>query len=77
MSKLRFFKAVLVEITPQQALEEAYPIYHKEISIEERIGNCPECDSNSWMLLAEQQVAVKEGGKQYCECLGCGMTTHL
>jgi hypothetical protein len=29
------------------------------------------------MLLAKEQVAVKEGGKAYCECLNCGMMTHL
>ena len=47
------------------------------VAIEERISNCPECDSDSWILLPDESVAVKEGGKQYCECMGCGLTTHL
>jgi hypothetical protein len=77
MSKLRFFKSVLVEITPEQAMEETYPLHHESMTIEERIGNCPECDSNSWILLPKESVAVREGGKQYCECMGCGLTSHL
>ena len=32
---------------------------------------------NEWMLLAKEGVAVREGGKPYIECLGCGNTTHL
>jgi len=45
-----------------------------------RMGNnaqCPECGKNEWLLLAQEQVAVREGGKPYCECLNCGLMTHL
>ena len=72
---LRFFKAVLVEKTEQEVLDDVYPM--GGVAIEERISNCPECDSDSWILLPDESVAVKEGGKQYCECMGCGLTTHL
>lgn len=50
-------------------------------SLTERMGNedaqCPECGKNEWWLLPKMGVAVKEGGKPYCECLNCGYTTHL
>ena len=77
MSKLRFFKTVLVEIDSDEALEIAYPVHHLEFDIEERIGKCPECDANSYRLFDETSCAVREGGKQYCECIGCGAFTHL
>ncbi len=38
---------------------------------------CDNCGGNEWMLLAQESVAVKQGGKAYCECLRCGSTTHL
>ena len=47
------------------------------MTLEERIGKCPECDANSWILLPKESIAVTEGGKPYCECMGCGLTTHL
>ena len=75
--ELRFFKAILVEIPANEVLEKVYPIGHEHMKLEDRIGKCPECDSNSWMMLADESVAVRDGGKQYCECLGCGETTHL
>ena len=77
MGELRFFKTVLVEITSDEAMEIAHPIYHKELDIKERIGKCPECDSNSYRLFDDTSCAVREGGKQYVECIGCGETTHL
>ena len=77
MSELRFFQEVLKEIPEDKILEHVYPIHHKEFTLEERIGKCPECDSNSWILAPKESVGVREGGKQYCECMGCGYTTHL
>ena len=77
MSKLRFFKTVLVEIDSEEAMEIAYPVNHAEIDIKERIDKCPECDSNSYRLFDETSCAVREGGKQYVECIGCGAFTHL
>ena len=77
MSKLRFFQSVLKEIPQDKIMEHVYPIGHKDIKLSDRIGKCPECDSNSWILLAKESVAVREGGKAYCECMGCGEITHL
>ena len=77
MSKLRFFQSVLVEIPESKIMEHVYPIYGREFTVEDRIGKCPECDSNSWILLPEESCAVREGGKAYCECMNCGELTHL
>lgn len=79
MSKPRFFQAVLKEVKGD-VLEHVYGKNHK-MTITERMGNakgtCPECNSNSWILLAEESCAVQEGGKPYIECMGCGLTSHL
>lgn len=76
---MRFFQAVLKEIPSSKILEHCYPKYHKEFTLEERIGDgkCPDCDCNSWILLPEESSAVTNGGKPYCECMECGYTTHL
>ena len=58
MSKLRFFKTVLVEIDSEEAMEIAYPIHHAEIDIKERIDKCPECDGNSYRLFDDTSCAV-------------------
>lgn len=70
-----FYQAVLIEQTEEEILKLT-----KGISIDERMGKnayCPECGYNKWWLLPTQSVAVLEGGKPYCECLGCGYKTHL
>ena len=76
---MRFFQTVLKEIPTDKIIEHCYPLHHKEITLEERIGDgkCPECDCDSWILLPKESVAVREGGKDYCECMNCGYTTHL
>lgn len=47
------------------------------IPIEERITPCPDCGGTEYWLLPKTSIAVKEGGKPYCECLKCGYQTHL
>ena len=78
MSKPRFFQAELKEVT--DVIKHVYPLYHKEITLEERMGEnakCPDCDCNSWILLPKESAAVREGGKAYCNCMECGYLTHL
>ena len=73
----KFYKAVLKPI--KDVMKHVYPM--SSMILAERMGNdnatCPDCGNNEWMLLANEQVAVKQGGKPYCECLGCGYMTHL
>jgi DNA-directed RNA polymerase subunit M/transcription elongation factor TFIIS len=61
--------------------EEQVMIMSNNQTIAERMGTeealCPECGKNEWWFLPTRSVAVKEGGKHYCECLGCGYQTHL
>lgn len=77
--KPRFFQAVLKEVKGD-VLEHIYGKNHK-MTIAERLGNaqgnCPECDSNSWIILAEESCARVEGGKPYIECMNCGTSSHL
>jgi DNA-directed RNA polymerase subunit M/transcription elongation factor TFIIS len=75
MSKPVFYQAVLTKLNEADVLRQT-----KGIPIDERMGKdaiCPECGQNHWWLLPKQGCAVREGGKNYCECLGCGYTTHL
>ena len=76
MSKRKFYQAVLIELDNEKLMEIT-----KGQTIAERMGDdnatCPECGGNKWWLLPKQSVAVLEGGKSYCECLGCGLQTHL
>ena len=73
----KFYQAVLKPI--KNVMAHVYP--QGGITLAERMGSdnatCSQCGGNEWMLLANEQVAVKEGGKPYCECLGCGSMTHL
>jgi transposase len=77
--KPRFFQAVLKEVKGD-VLEHVYGKNHN-MTLTERMGNeqgiCPECDSNSWIILADDSCARVEGGKPYIECMGCGLTSHL
>ena len=75
-TKPKFYQAVLKPI--KDVISHVYP--QGGITLEERMGNnaqCSECGGNQWMLLADEQVAVAQGGKPYIECLGCGEMTHL
>jgi hypothetical protein len=81
MSSPRFFQAVLQEIQGN-VLDHVYPQFQgdNQLTLEERMGfnaNCPDCDCNSWILLPKESVMVSEGGKPYCECMNCGLVTHL
>ena len=75
---MRFFQSILVEIPENKILEHCYG---KEIGIKmtvsERIGKCPDCGCESWILLPKEGAAVREGGKPYCKCMECGYNTHL
>lgn len=78
----KFYQAVLKEVKGN-VLDHAYP-YLKgpgQLTMKERLGSdeglCPECGQGKWMLLADEQVAVSQGGKPYIECLECGFMTHL
>ena len=76
MKKPKFYQAVLKELTEEEVLKIT-----KGESIADRMedeeANCWHCGSNKWWLLPKESIAVKEGGKPYCECLGCGYKTHL
>ena len=82
MSNPRFFQAVLKEVKGN-VLDHVYPHLKgkDQLTLQERMGsfnaNCPKCDCNSWILLPIESVAVSQGGKPYCECMNCGLTTHL
>ena len=82
MKKPIFYQAVLVKVEGN-VLDHVYPHFKgkNQLTMAERMGSdeakCPDCGENKWMLLAEESVAVTQGGKPYCECLGCGLTTHL
>lgn len=76
MNKPKFYYAVLQPLDEKQV-----KIITKGQPIAERMGTeeakCPKCEDNRWWLLPKLSVAVKEGGKPYCECLNCGYQTHL
>jgi hypothetical protein len=78
-NKPKFFQAVLKEVKGD-VLEHVYGKNHK-MTIKERLGNdegsCPECNGNSWIILAEESCARVEGGKPYIECMHCGTSSHL
>jgi len=76
---MRFFQSVLKEIPADKIIKHCYPKHYKEITLEERMGNgkCIECDCDCWILYPKESVAVREGGKDYCECMNCGYVTHL
>ncbi len=80
MGKPRFFQAVLNEVKGN-IFDHVYHGLFKDMTLTERMGSeearCPDCDSNHWMILANESVAVSQGGKPYIECLGCGYMTHL
>jgi len=78
-SKPKFYQAVLKEVKGN-VLDHVYG-KNNRLTIKERMGNdnatCPDCGENKWMILADESVAVSQGGKPYIECLSCGLTTHL
>lgn len=82
MKKPIFYQAILEPIEGN-VLDHVYPHLkdNGQLSLSDRMGSeealCPDCGGNEWMLLPKESVAVKEGGKPYCECLGCGSVTHL
>ena len=79
LPKPKFFQAVLVPI--EDVIKHVYPpTIADQITLEERLpdnAKCPECSNNEWWILPNDSVAVREGGKAYCECMNCGYQTHL
>jgi hypothetical protein len=77
-----FYQAVLKKVEGN-VYDLVYPhLQDKEqVTHKERLGDenacCSECGNNEWMLLANESIAVKQGGKPYIECLTCGLQTHL
>ena len=76
MNKPKFYQAVLVPLEEKQVMTLT-----KGQSLTDRLGSedatCIVCGKNEWWLLPKESIAVREGGKVYCECLGCGYQTHL
>ena len=82
MSKPKFYQAVLQEVKGN-VLDHVYPHLKgkDQLTMTERMGSdeakCSDCGENKWILLPVESVAVTQGGKPYCECMNCGLTTHL
>lgn len=89
MEEPKFYQAILKPIKGN-VLDHVYPDLKgdKQLTMVERMGSdlahCPECieqriekEFNRWSLLADEHVAVVQGGKPYIECLDCGYVTHL
>jgi hypothetical protein len=82
MSKPKFYQAVLQEVKGN-VLDHVYPHLKgaNQLTMTERMGseeaNCGECGGNSYIILAQESCAVREGGKPYIECIDCGMPYHL
>ena len=83
MSKPKFYQAVLKPVKGN-VLHHVYPWLNDgkvTMTMAERMGTeeakCGECGKNSWMILPQELVMVKEGGKPYIQCLECGSITHL
>lgn len=75
--KPKFYQVVLKPI--KDVIAHVYP-NKIGITLEDRLPNnaeCDECGGNEWMLLPKKSNPIKQGGKPYIECLGCGLTTHL
>jgi DNA-directed RNA polymerase subunit M/transcription elongation factor TFIIS len=69
---MKIYKAVLQPIT-QSELDKVL----RGSSLEDRIQPCPDCGGEEFWLYPEESVAVRTGGKPYCECTKCGYITHL
>jgi hypothetical protein len=80
--KAVFYQAVLKKVKGN-VFDKVFPqsVGKNQSTLLERLGDeygcCSECGHNEWMLLPNEGVAVKQGGKAYIECLTCGSTTHL
>ena len=75
MEKPIIYQAALLRLNDEEIKNVC-----KGQSLEDRLGagaQCPECGQNEWFLLPKESLAVRSGGKPYCECLNCGFTTHM
>lgn len=82
MKKPKFYQAILKPIKGN-VLDYVYPhlVGNEQMTMTERMGNeqasCPDCNKNEWILLPNESVSVRQGGKPYIECIECGYLTHL
>jgi hypothetical protein len=86
MSKPKFYQSTLKEVKGN-VLKHVYPLITNfqngklSMTMTERMGSeearCPECGKNHWIILPAESCAVRQGGKPYIECMGCGYITHL
>jgi hypothetical protein len=82
MSKPKFYQAE-INLVKGNVFDHVYPHLKgaNQLTMTERMGseeaNCGECGGNSYIILAPESCAVREGGKPYIECMDCGMPYHL
>jgi len=80
MAKPKFYQSKLT-LVKGNVFDHVYNGLFKTMTLKERMGSenaeCTECGGNEWMILPDESCAVREGGKAYVECLGCGAMTHL
>lgn len=80
MSQIKFYLSVLEPVEAEQVLMTVYPLHiAQQLTLEERLpeGACVDCGGKEWIILPKDCAAVREGGKPYIECKGCGYHTHL
>ena len=74
---------VFYELIPRKlfnVMEHVYGPGAKGMTLEERLPNkgaCEDCGRREWILFPKISSAVRDGGKQYIECIHCGFHTHL
>lgn len=83
MSKPKFYQAE-INLVKGNVFDHVYPHLKgspNQMTMTERMGSeeaeCGECGGNSYIILAPESCAVREGGKPYIECMDCGMPYHL
>lgn len=79
-SNIAFFKSVLQPVENSEVLRTVYPQrIADQMTLEERLpgGKCEDCRGTEWIILPADSAIVRESGKPYIECKGCGYHTHL
>lgn len=74
---MKFYKAVLKPV--KDPLHYAYGV-DLGTTIDDHMykdGKCPDCGKDEWWFLPKESSAVREGGKPYIQCIGCGCSAHL
>ena len=77
----KFYQSVLVEIPEADALKSVYPErIANQLTLDERLPNnceCYDCKGTEWIILPKESPTIKDSGKPYIQCMGCGSFTHL